>query len=944
MAMTILNNTSSLMTLGELNKNTTALGKQLKKISSGTKITGAGDGAAEYAISEKMRIRIRALNQNEENVQKGMSLLRVAEGGIQSQVELLKTVKQKVIDAANDTNTDIDRQTIQKEITQSYDQMEEIACEMDYNTQRVLLGDDFWKKVYSWDVKDKAEWVPDSDAMGVIPDVYDTLDAKTGPFDIFNDPGVQPADMTSLGITAAPQYFTGGIDGEPNIVTMDLSVYSSVDDLNNVGFSFEGRSFVLTQNPSNNYRGGTKIDISGCSSLSDVANAIASSLGDSVIASGSVVTLKTTHNDFASSSNAETVKGFTLEGGTKTTYSGGSKAVDIDREVHIHETASSTGLFTPDKYLSGGDDPFYNPYADADAAGSYAGKCATLSQNISSVPDNSGITLHGSGTSYVKFIPGTSGFSYDSDTRIWTVGKQANNATASICGMNVALSNGNMTFTASSPGSYGNNYYISDSYQYDYDESTHIHTPATPPTVSTTTYTAVTAMNTSGVINYQVGTDGTYAHFSMDVSSYADSTSQTDLEDMIQDLYSKAFMHDGYAYEFTDSAVLGLGTVSKVGGVQLDLNTVRQAVKKGETIGNALANLFEDKVQNAAFSRNGNGNVDTIVLRAHNIGERGNSETIYSREGSLRSYDIDYGKWFDENPDAVIPDDLYNKGFRAYCATCADQWFNFIFMPRTPEDMDERPESGTETEDIKTILIDVSQVTDASSLVQAIYDQATPILTGAVEPYLNSKVTYNHFMRVASNPETGILTIYDNRLHPVDDPAYYPEAQEKGAKIADGIFDNVLLSERDLYVKEVVIQDTDHASKNLRLLIPRTTMDHIFGFNPSNYSVKDYDVLTKNHRDKLLGQKNKNGILDKGIRYLLDAATLVGSQMQRLDNSNSNIVTANENTQASESTIRDADMAKEMVNYTKANVLSQASQSMLAQANQTAGNVLSLLQ
>ena len=234
-------------------------------------------------------------------------------------------------------------------------------------------------------------------------------------------------------------------------------------------------------------------------------------------------------------------------------------------------------------------------------------------------------------------------------------------------------------------------------------------------------------------------------------------------------------------------------------------------------------------------------------------------------------------------------------------------------------------------------------MTDASSLVQAIYDQATPILTGAVEPYLNSKVTYNHFMRVASNPETGILTIYDNRLHPVDDPAYYPEAQENGAKIADGIFDNVLLSERDLYVKEVVIQDTDHASKNLRLLIPRTTMDHIFGFNPSNYSVKDYDVLTKNHRDKLLGQKNKNGILDKGIRYLLDAATLVGSQMQRLDNSNSNIVTANENTQASESTIRDADMAREMVNYTKANVLSQASQSMLAQANQNASSVLSLL-
>ncbi|MBQ1919039.1 MAG: flagellin, partial [Schwartzia sp.] len=58
----------------------------------------------------------------------------------------------------------------------------------------------------------------------------------------------------------------------------------------------------------------------------------------------------------------------------------------------------------------------------------------------------------------------------------------------------------------------------------------------------------------------------------------------------------------------------------------------------------------------------------------------------------------------------------------------------------------------------------------------------------------------------------------------------------------------------------------------------------------------------------------------------------------------SNIVVQQENTTASESTIRDADMAKEMAEYTKASVLSQASQSMLAQANQNGSAILSLLQ
>lgn len=70
----------------------------------------------------------------------------------------------------------------------------------------------------------------------------------------------------------------------------------------------------------------------------------------------------------------------------------------------------------------------------------------------------------------------------------------------------------------------------------------------------------------------------------------------------------------------------------------------------------------------------------------------------------------------------------------------------------------------------------------------------------------------------------------------------------------------------------------------------------------------------------------------------------MGAYQSRLKFTIDNLNTASENTQASESVIRDADMAKSMTEYTKNNVLAQAAQSMLAQANQTAGGVLSLLQ
>ena len=70
----------------------------------------------------------------------------------------------------------------------------------------------------------------------------------------------------------------------------------------------------------------------------------------------------------------------------------------------------------------------------------------------------------------------------------------------------------------------------------------------------------------------------------------------------------------------------------------------------------------------------------------------------------------------------------------------------------------------------------------------------------------------------------------------------------------------------------------------------------------------------------------------------------LGALQNRLEHTIANLDTTSENTQASESRIRDTDMAKEMVTYSKNNILSQAGQSMLAQANQANQGVLSLLQ
>ena len=139
MGMVVKNNMSAVSTLNTLNKNSNALTKSLAKVSSGMKINGAADDASGYAISERMRVQIRGLDQANSNTQNGSSMMKVAEGAVSSTVDILKTLKEKVISAANDTNTDSDRATIQKELDQSIDQINDNA-NVTYNGKLLVDG------------------------------------------------------------------------------------------------------------------------------------------------------------------------------------------------------------------------------------------------------------------------------------------------------------------------------------------------------------------------------------------------------------------------------------------------------------------------------------------------------------------------------------------------------------------------------------------------------------------------------------------------------------------------------------------------------------------------------------------------------------------------------------------------------------------------------------
>jgi flagellin len=91
------------------------------------------------------------------------------------------------------------------------------------------------------------------------------------------------------------------------------------------------------------------------------------------------------------------------------------------------------------------------------------------------------------------------------------------------------------------------------------------------------------------------------------------------------------------------------------------------------------------------------------------------------------------------------------------------------------------------------------------------------------------------------------------------------------------------------------------------------------------------------------GALSSVSVIDDAIKNVSTARANFGAVQNRLEHRLTNLATYQENLTASESRIRDVDMASEMTNFTKLNILQQAGTSMLAQANQAPQNVLSLL-
>ena len=139
--MRIQHNIMAMNAYRNYNNNTSALSKNLEKLSSGYKINRAGDDAAGLAISEKMRAQISGLQAASKNAKDGISLVKTAEGALQEVHDMLNRMVTLATQSANGTyDNQTDRYQLQKEVNQLKTEIDRIADSSNFNGIQLLDG------------------------------------------------------------------------------------------------------------------------------------------------------------------------------------------------------------------------------------------------------------------------------------------------------------------------------------------------------------------------------------------------------------------------------------------------------------------------------------------------------------------------------------------------------------------------------------------------------------------------------------------------------------------------------------------------------------------------------------------------------------------------------------------------------------------------------------
>lgn len=270
-------------------------------------------------------------------------------------------------------------------------------------------------------------------------------------------------------------------------------------------------------------------------------------------------------------------------------------------------------------------------------------------------------------------------------------------------------------------------------------------------------------------------------------------------------------------------------------------------------------------------------------------------------------------------------DQLYGKSFSFVCTEGCKETFKFTFANG----------GGDKRKDYTSPLkheytVDIKGIKRGAELIDRVFEA---VKNNPVYPSTSTDTDLNvsHAGWLTKDGEHKLVIYSTGGLGSSTSPTAapkFPNASRTGDGGVDGA--EIMGAGRQRQVKSLKIQCSNAVNDVIWLQLERMDSAYI--------GVKNIDVTTEG------GALDAINVVSQADLLVSEMRARYGAYQNRLEHSYNNNQNKLENTTAAESRIRDTDMAEEMVEYSKNNILKQAGQSMLAQANQSKQGVLSLLQ
>jgi len=140
MALSVNSNIMSLNSQRQLSRSSEALSTSFQRLSSGLRVNSAADDAAGLQIGTRLNAQVQGLNQGARNANDGISLSQTAEGALEETSNMLQRMRVLAIQSANGSNTDSDRDALQKEFTELSAEIDRVASDTSFGGVNILDG------------------------------------------------------------------------------------------------------------------------------------------------------------------------------------------------------------------------------------------------------------------------------------------------------------------------------------------------------------------------------------------------------------------------------------------------------------------------------------------------------------------------------------------------------------------------------------------------------------------------------------------------------------------------------------------------------------------------------------------------------------------------------------------------------------------------------------